>query len=640
MKNNHLYINTLQKWMNECSNLRTELLDEAYFTTKTFEELKQINEHQYLEFQSEDYQTSFLNPTYALAFDSNLGDILSAFYYDLQSMIRDCYQKNQVMLDLKFKYAYQMIHTLENNATREACIAVYRAYCEQILQYQEDLKIKQNYNYEDSFYQEIVLNANPKDLRYLFKYGIYISENEIKAAQLMSTYDEVKIKQLGEMMVDAYLKGFIVRNKESKRSASRLIQIVGYERIGQHIIDYSAQKHLISFVADYVSTPISEQALLDHSEDIALIMDESYEELKQEAVRKSILSNLVYLKNYMGNIIMVSFGSKLQNVTSQKAALSYSAEQVVMMKRLQAFTRRLLDTYAIKSEVSYTGMVFPSVELAEDFQATFEAVMEINLVDAALIERIQYRLIEAFDQGEKVLITGMNGNQTNLEMMLQPLSDSKSQSNFMNCGADINIPAGEIYTSPQLLGSHGTLHVKEVLIDTTLYKDLTLRIEDGYTVDYDCANEGGKALLKKHLFRLNDQLPIGELAMGTNTFGYVIAKKLGILQRLHTLIGEKMGPHLAIGDTCFAFQEDNVLIDPVNHKTFMPTSNEKSALRESKPEEAYCYIHKDITIPYDEVAAIQVVRHDASIIEIIKEGRFVLEGCEPLNVPLEELYEV
>lgn len=640
MGNYQQYINVIQNWIEDCSSLRTQLLDEDYFTQKSFEELKEINENQVKELKSEAYQTSFLNPSYAIQVYPELGDILSAFYYDLQSMIRDCYHSNQEMLDVKFKMAYQMIHVLKSTPTRELCLSIYRNYCEQLLQYQEDLKIKQNYNYEDSYYQGIVMNSDPCDLRYLFKYGIYISENEIKAALLMMEYDEDKIKQLGELMVDAYLKGFVVRNKESKRFASRLIQIVGYERIGKHIIEYSTQKNLISFVADYVSTPISEQAILDHSEDIALIMDEQFLELKQEAIRKSILQNLAYLKNYMGNIIMVSFGSKLQSVKSQPTAISYQLKQVDLMKKLQAFSRRLLDTYAIKSEVSYTGMAFPSVELADNFKETFEAVMDINLVDAQLIERIQYQLIDAFDQGSKVLILGMNGNRTNLEMMLQPLDDSKTQSNFMNCGADINIPAGEIYTSPQLVGSHGTLHVKEVLIDTTLYQDLTLSIVDGYTVDYDCANEGGKELLKKHLFRLNERLPIGELAMGTNTFGYVIAKKLGILHRLHTLIGEKMGPHLAIGDTCFAFQEDNVLVDPVNHKTFMPTANEKSGLRYTKPDEAYCYIHKDITIPYDEVAAIQVVAHDGRIIDIIKDGRFVLAGCEPLNVPLEELYEV
>ena len=42
-------------------------------------------------------------------------------------------------------------------------------------------------------------------------------------------------------------------------------------------------------------------------------------------------------------------------------------------------------------------------------------------------------------------------------------------------------------------------------------------------------------------------------------------------------------------------------------------------------------------MPYDELGEITAVRKDGSKITIIKDGRFVLEGTELLNEPLEEI---
>ena len=45
--------------------------------------------------------------------------------------------------------------------------------------------------------------------------------------------------------------------------------------------------------------------------------------------------------------------------------------------------------------------------------------------------------------------------------------------------------------------------------------------------------------------------------------------------------------------------------------------------------------HTDITIPYDELAAITVIRSDGSEEDLLRDGRFVVPGTEPLNEPLE-----
>ena len=50
---------------------------------------------------------------------------------------------------------------------------------------------------------------------------------------------------------------------------------------------------------------------------------------------------------------------------------------------------------------------------------------------------------------------------------------------------------------------------------------------------------------------------------------------------------------------------------------------------------AYFNCHTDITIPYDEIGELTAVCKDGEEKQIISAGKFVLNGCEELNKPLQ-----
>ena len=54
------------------------------------------------------------------------------------------------------------------------------------------------------------------------------------------------------------------------------------------------------------------------------------------------------------------------------------------------------------------------------------------------------------------------------------------------------------------------------------------------------------------------------------------------------------------------------------------------------PSRAYFGCHTDITIPYEELGSIEVIRADGSRIPVISGGRFVVPGTEALNESLDE----
>ena len=234
----------------------------------------------------------------------------------------------------------------------------------------------------------------------------------------------------------------------------------------------------------------------------------------------------------------------------------------------------------------------------------------------------------------------MNGNKTDLTISLMKLNDERNETIFENCLADVNIPVGEVFTSPKLKGTSGVLNVSKVYLNGLEYRNLYVYFKDGMIDDYSCDNFGdsnqGRKYIEENIMFGHDSLPMGEFAIGTNTTAYVMGRKYNISDKLPILIAEKTGPHFALGDTCYSMSEDNRVYNP-DGKEIIAKDNEVSILRKTDIEKAYFNCHTDITIPYDELGLIEVEDYQGNFVRIIENGRFVLEGTEKLNEPLDAM---
>ena len=163
---------------------------------------------------------------------------------------------------------------------------------------------------------------------------------------------------------------------------------------------------------------------------------------------------------------------------------------------------------------------------------------------------------------------------------------------------------------------------------------------DGMIDKYTCTNfdneEENKKYIQDNVLYRHETLAMGEFAIGTNTTAYKMAREYDIAAKLPILIAEKTGPHFAVGDTCYTYDEDNITYNP-DGKAIVARDNEVSALRKTDMSKAYFNCHTDITIPYDELGYITVIKKDGSTEDIIRDGRFVVPGTEELNKPLDEM---
>ena len=299
---------------------------------------------------------------------------------------------------------------------------------------------------------------------------------------------------------------------------------------------------------------------------------------------------------------------------------------------------QLQEEYLPGSSYSFAIISYPIPEIGDRFEEIFRDTVRINTLENEVYLPLQQALIDAMDPADHILVEGCGANRTRMKVKMRTLEKPDQETQFENCVADVNIPLGEVFTSPVLEGTEGVLHVTGVYLNGYFFQDLEIHFRDGVVTDYSCGNyedpEAGRRYIRENILFHHDTLPMGEFAIGTNTTAYAAARKYGIASRLPILIAEKTGPHFAMGDTCYSFEEDNRVYNP-DGKEIIARDNEHTLVRKTDPSKAYYGCHTDITIPYDELGSITVLRRDGGETVLIRDGRFVLPGTEPLNEPLD-----
>lgn len=343
---------------------------------------------------------------------------------------------------------------------------------------------------------------------------------------------------------------------------------------------------------------------------------------------------------FAGPACMEVFGEKPFAPKVKEEAVRLTEKQEELALKFDSRQGQIVNEYIRGDERSYTIIAWPVPEIGEDYEEIFEEIIKINTLDAKVYEQIQKTLIDVLDEGESVHILGAGNNRTNLTVRLCTLSHPEKETIFENCVADVNIPVGEVFTSPVLEGTNGVLHVSRVYLNELQFKDLEIEFANGMIADYCCGNFEreleNKEYIRDNILHRHPTLPLGEFAIGTNTTAYAAAKRYGIEDKLPILIAEKMGPHFAVGDTCYSWSEDVKVYNP-DGKEIIARDNSVSALRKEDISKAYFHCHTDITIPYEELKSISVVTRAGKEIFLLKDGRFVLPGTEGLNEPLKNI---
>lgn len=649
------YFRTLADFALLVDKLKEKIENGEYYKF-SIEELECWNTHLYDDVLGEHYKTSYANPAFATEkFGIEYGRLLSFLYTELRGVIPYAFEKKTEYLDILFELFIEVYNQFEEENEPE-----YEHVRQTIYWYASDYcdvfladRIKEQIDPEDNFAADLIMNSDFNDVRYLYYYGEYVSENEKRTAMHLNELPLETIQKMADVYTEGYRIGFVNTGKNlSKKATVNIRYTLGFERVIRIAIEnfrkmglkptiYRAGVSVLTkrqhLKIGYYGGSANKQYEYDHKDDQALILDRQFMERKLEVMRTTYEQYKDLARRHAGPACMETFGEEPFTPVSKSEAVKLNDKQKEISLEYDSKSSQIVNSYIPGDERSFTIVAYPVPEIGDQYEEIFDEIIKINTLDAKVYEKVQQTIIDALDQGTSVHILGNNGNHTDLRVQLYKLKDPKKETIFENCVADVNIPVGEVFTSPVLEGTNGVLHVSQVYLNELLYKDLEVTFSNGMVADYSCKNfehelENKEYFLDNVLYR-HPTLPLGEFAIGTNTTAYVAAKKYNIADKMPILIAEKMGPHFAVGDTCYSWAEDIKVYNP-NGKEIVARDNSVSIQRKEDISAAYFHCHTDITIPYEELKSITVECADGKEIEIIRDGIFVLPGTEILNEPL------
>ncbi|MCQ2522217.1 MAG: aminopeptidase [Lachnospiraceae bacterium] len=630
-------------------------------------EYRLLNQKVYEDILPENYEHSFCNPTYCVQKFAGLlvekpdeanvgGQLLAAYSAEFRGAIGASYRGELLPLLIRMELFLGLFSLVRDALTenRQPEVTYLREqlywYVSDYAEDMSEIRVAEMVDPALDFASKIIEGNDLSKTDYLYKYGAYITRTEEEIATFIASMEEEKVECIASTFSEGYRIGFELTGKDlSKKTTVNVRYPLGFERIikasmkkfedmGLKNVLYASEhslfrKYMASPVGYFGAIP-NKQFIDDHKEDDALLLDGQLVTRKLECLEKAFETYKEQARGHAGPAVMELFGEEPFSPITCQEKPAYSDEQQKLTVRLAGKSGQLTNTYIPGEERSFTIIAFPSPAIGKDFAEIFAETVKINTLDYMKYRQIQQTMIDALDAAAAVHLKGADGNDTDITVSLIETKDAAKETKFENCVADVNIPVGEVFTSPVLKGTTGTIHVSRVFLNELEYKNLHVHLVDGFVSSYALSNFDDEAVCQKY-FKDNvlyhhDTLPVGEFAIGTNTAAYVMARKYGIESRLPILIAEKTGPHFALGDTCYSHAEDVKVYNP-DGKEIIARDNEVSSRRKDDPENAYYNCHTDITIPYDELAYIDAVHADGSSVRILENGRFVLPGTEALN---------
>ena len=663
------FILKLDSFLSETADIDLSCISENSISCsdykKLIDRLRHLNKELYDD-MTRDYETSYLNPSYAEKKLSPYGNVLSILLMEIENLIPSAYEKDleDITSVLEtFIQIYCMFVSCHEEHSQDSLRrelpdvqAVKDVLYSYAFDYSEDFLKKQmdaQYIAAPSYTRNVILKHDFKNADDIYLLGTYVSETTRKTAEFVASLDDSEIDRMAYTWYKGFKDGFKQQGKPyEKKSVIEFRYHTGFERIVKRTAEYFREDgydftlprrsgHFI------VRSPKGASALYDspnrqmdydHIYDSALCMGDRITARMLEESLRIFKSYGDEIKRYAGPVVMECFGEPEFEPEDKAEKLTFTDHQKKAYGKYRSDLLLIVHDFILEEERSFTIIAWPLPSIGEDFKDIFRETIRINTMSSEDYMPIQARIIEALDKAQYVKVKGRT-NATDMRVVLHTLTDPEKQSNFENCLSDVNIPLGEVFTSPVLTGTEGILNVNSVFIDGIQFKNLRIEFKDGRVTDYGCDNfediDSAKALVRRVIFGEKENLPIGEFAIGTNTLAYKMIDKYKIGARMPILIAEKTGPHFAVGDTCYSFMEDMHLYNP-DGKELIAKDNECSILRKTDPDKAYFAVHTDITIPYDELDSIICVSSDGTETAIISQGRFVLQGTEVLNAPLND----
>ncbi len=272
------------------------------------------------------YESSYANPAFAVTMlGAEYGRILSFLYVELRSERIYCFEQNLEMVTILNElfieiYCMFACGDVSYHQIKDTIYWFLYDYAELFV----GGRVRETVDPSLTFAKDIVMNADLTDLRFLYRYGEYVSENEVKTAAYLNTLSDEKIDSIAFTFTDGYREGFVL--KQVDLSAKQTVNIrynLGFERViraavkqfetlGLTPIMYRAAVNTLNkrqnLKVGYLSTNPNEQYDYDHRFDDALYFDKKMMDRKLSCMRKGFERYAALADGFAGPACFEMFG--------------------------------------------------------------------------------------------------------------------------------------------------------------------------------------------------------------------------------------------------------------------------------------------------------------------------------------------
>lgn len=274
-------------------------------TDLSMEEWKKLNQDLYEDILPENYGTSYGNPVYACEMLGEYGKDFSFLYAELRGAVTYAYEKRlwdmTVLLEL-FLEVY-VAFAQEELPTEEEFRGILNSYANDYCQDMVEYRTRECVDPELDFAAKIIMGSDLTDLRYLYLFGEYITENELGVAAFLNGLSQEEIDSCARTYTEGYRMGFVNGRKDlSKKKTVNIRYNLGFERMvkaailqfeemGLKPVIYRYPTHVVSkrgsYRIGYTGAVANPQFDYDHRQDAALYLDQDFVQKRLRALQTS-----------------------------------------------------------------------------------------------------------------------------------------------------------------------------------------------------------------------------------------------------------------------------------------------------------------------------------------------------------------
>ena len=347
-ENFNKYFKRTAQFIVQMDNLKRKV-DDGSLKNASLEELQLLNKKLYEDILSSTgaYDSSFANPVYACEkLGEDYGRLMSFLYVEIRGMIVYAYEKRTAYMTALAELFVEIYCMFEENSD----IPPYKSVLDSVYWYVSDYsddaieyRISEMLNPEYSFATNIIMNSDLNDLRYLYSFGEYITENEINTAKYLNSLSQNEIESMASTFTQGYKIGFELGNKDlSKKKTVNIRYSIGFERLVKEEIKRFEQMGLKSTIyraapdsinkrmhlkIGYFSTSPNKQMDYDHRFDNALYLDSQFVERKLGALKLAYEKNKELAGQFGGPAVMEIFGENPFEPVDKKESLHLDEKQ-------------------------------------------------------------------------------------------------------------------------------------------------------------------------------------------------------------------------------------------------------------------------------------------------------------------------